>query len=332
MNMVGYKKLSELITENSSELKEQLKGKKLPKDAESIQKLCVNYVGRLTSKDSYYMKQLSLLEQDLLMPVLKVMDTLYATDMDLSKKISGTMSPDMCKMSDSQFKEIGQGQNKSICKKYRKEYAPALIGATGGTIIGSLFKPNSWSIILLSSVISAIVGKVLYDLYVDKKNRDSISEVGKNKDLISEYRLTLVDVENIIKGLEAVGDCVDKVLLIYRKHIEILQNNYAKEKLNFSLDKKYIEVLECFQTILGNLESNEKTPMVKDSIKQIVNTLANQGYKVVHYSEQTRMYFKESTREGDVDVEEFKPAILRESDGEFNVVLRGNVLISNNNK
>lgn len=64
--MVGYKKLSELITENSSELKEQLKGKKLPKDAESIQKLCVNYVGRLTSKDSYYMKQLSLLEQDLL--------------------------------------------------------------------------------------------------------------------------------------------------------------------------------------------------------------------------------------------------------------------------
>lgn len=330
--MVGYKKLSELITENSSELKEQLKGKKLPKDAESIQKLCVNYVGRLTSKDSYYMKQLSLLEQDLLMPVLKVMDTLYATDMDLSKKISGTMSPDMCKMSDSQFKEIGQGQNKSICKKYRKEYAPALTGATGGTIIGSLFKPNSWSIILLSSVISAIVGKVLYDLYVDKKNRDSISEVGKNKDLISEYRLTLVDVENIIKGLEAVGDCVDKVLLIYRKHIEILQNNYAKEKLNFSLDKKYIEVLECFQTILGNLESNEKTPMVKDSIKQIVNTLANQGYKVVHYSEQTRMYFKESTREGDVDVEEFKPAILRESDGEFNVVLRGNVLISNNNK
>ena len=33
------------------------------------------------------MKQLSLLEQDLIFPVLKVMETLYASDIELSKKI-----------------------------------------------------------------------------------------------------------------------------------------------------------------------------------------------------------------------------------------------------
>lgn len=34
--------------------------------------MCINYVEHLTRKDSEYMNQLSLLEQDLLSPILKV--------------------------------------------------------------------------------------------------------------------------------------------------------------------------------------------------------------------------------------------------------------------
>lgn len=329
--MIEYKKLSQLIAENSTELEKQLLRKKLPIDAESIQQLCVNYVERLTNKDSYYMKQLSLLEQDLLIPVLKVIDTLHIANMDLSKKTSATMTcgQEICNQTNYQHVKDDNNQEKSFFEKYIKEYTPALIGIAGGSIFGSLFKPSSWSVILFGSIISATIGKVLYDLYFNNKSDDSID---KNKDAITEYQISLSDIKSILKVLITVGECVDKVILIYRKHIEILQEKYEKEKTYYSLDKKYIEILECFQTVLGNLESSEKTPIVKDSIKQITNTLANHGYNIVHYNEQYRMYFKENTKEGDECIEEFKPAILRKSDGGRNAVLKGEVLISNNNK
>ncbi len=326
--MAEYKKLSQLIEENNVGLKKQLVGKVLPVEAELIQQLCVNYVGSLTSNDSIYMNQLSLLEQDLLKPVIKVMDTLYASDMELSKNVSDSMKQQMLQLDNSQQEKVAKNTESSHKRKSGKEYAPAMVGAAGGTIIGSLCKPGSWGVILLGSVISAIVGKVLYDLYVDNRSGDVVSEVGIERKTAIEYKLTASDVDNILRGLASAGDCVDKVLKIYRNHIEILQHEHAKEKMNYSLDKKYGMVLECLQTVLGNLQSSEETLIVKDSIKQIVNALANQGYKVVHYSEKDRAYFEESIGECD-GFDEFMPAILKSSNDGGNAVLKGRVLISN---
>lgn len=329
--MAEYKKLSLLISDNSEGLRKQLLGKKLPVDAESIQQLCVNYVGKLTAKDSVYMNQLSLLEQDLLTPVLKVMDTLYASDMELSKKVSDSMRNVISQMEAHQHVKVGHDPEASIAKKYGKEYTPAFVGAAGGTIIGSLCRPGSWGVILLGSVISAIVGKVLYDLYIDNSDGEIIAEVGKAKTIAPEYQLRSSDVENIVAGLVSAGDCVDNVLLIYRRHIEILQEKHGKDIGDCSLDKKFVDILECLQTVIGNLESSEKTPIVKDSIKQIVNALANQGFKVVHYSNQDRAYFEENPGDCE-DYEEFKPAILRIGTEGGNAVLKGEVLIAKTNK
>lgn len=322
--MGEYKKMSLLIEENKDELIKQLLGKKLPADAESIQRLCAAFIGKLTDRDSVYMKQFSILEQDLLTRVLSVMDMSYASDMELSRKINKMMLESINRRKEQQ--ESSKEMNWTIWgkgKKYGREYIPALAGAIGGAFVVDILVPKVWVYVLLGSIFSAIVGRILYGIFISKSN-------GPLEDVESpEYALTKSDISNILRRLISVGENIDNVLLIYRNHIEILQDEHAREKKKLSLDKKYVGVLECIQTVLGNLKLSEQTPLVRDSIKQIVNSLANQGYEVVHYSDQNRAYFKET--EGNCEgFDEFKPAILR-YDEDRNAVLKGEVLISSNN-
>lgn len=70
--MANYKRLAELIADNKGKLCHKLEGLTLPSNADEIKRLCIDYVEHLTRKDSEYMNQLSLLEQDLLSHDLKV--------------------------------------------------------------------------------------------------------------------------------------------------------------------------------------------------------------------------------------------------------------------
>ena len=314
--MAEYKKLSLLISENKRDLCSKLEGLSLPSDAETIKQLCVDYVGALTRKDAEYMNQLSLLEQDLLSPVLKVMDTLYSSDIELSQKVSSLLS-----RREYQHQNFQSSSKKSISK----EYAPALVGAAGGTLLATICKPSSWGVILFGSVISAIIGKVLYSLYVDNNN-NIVAEVGEADIRYPEYRLNNLDVNNIIKGLETAGECIDKVLLTYRRHLDIVQDDYSHKLSSFNLDKKYIGILECYQTILGNMYSMESSPIVKDTIKQVNNSLTGQGYKAVHYTDSLKNLFEIKMGECS-EPEEFKPAVVKIANNKETLILKGEVVL-----
>lgn len=314
--MANYKKLTQLISDNKGDLVRKLEGCSLPSDAEKIKQFCIEYVGSLTRKNAEYMNQLSLLEQDLLSPVLKVMDTIYASDIELSGKANSMHSKE----------KRPQSANRKVSSKesFFKEYGPALAGAAGGTLLASICKPSSWGVILFGSVISVIIGKVLYSLYID--NNNVVAESGDNNVSYPEYKLTSIDVNNIVKGLETAGECIDKVLLTYRSHLAILQDEYSHKMESFNLDKKYIGILECYQTILGNLSSMGTSPIVKDTIKQVNLSLAGQGYKAVHYSEDIENLFEINIGICQ-EPNEFKPAILKKCENRETLILKGEVVI-----
>lgn len=312
-----YKKLTQLITEHRNSLDENLRGRKLPSEAEEIKRKCIDYICSLTSKDTEYMNQLSLLEQDLLAPVLKVMDTLYTSDIELSQKICFLFSD---------YEKSNQNKPQSSSKVgISKEYGPALVGAAGGTLLATICRPSSWGVILFGSVISAIIGKVLYSLYIDK-NDSIIAHVGNVNYSFPEYELTHTDVDNIVKGLVTAGECIDRVLLTYRRHLDIFQNEYSHKIESFNLDKKYIGILECYQTVLGNMYLMESSLVVEDTIKQICNSLSVQGYKAIHYSEELKNLFNIKTEEG-TDIEEFKPAIVKVCEGKETLIIKGEVVL-----
>lgn len=317
--MANYKRLAELIADNKGKLCHKLEGLYLPSNADEIKRLCIKYVENLTRRDSEYMNQLSLLEQDLLSPVLKVMETLYGSDIELSKKVSSLLAKEVKPRRNSPVRE----SNKTLSK----EYGPALAGAAGGTLLATICKPSSWGVILMGSVVSVIIGKILYGLYVDK-NGSTITEVGDTGMKYPEYPINSVDANSIIKGLEIAGDCIDKVLLTYRKHLDILNDDFKKKEESYNLEKKYIGVLESFQTLLGNLSDMGNSPVVKDSIKNITQILSKQGFEAVDYSEDTKGLF--NVKEDDVvAVEQFSPAIIKKASSKDILILKGDVVVPN---
>ncbi len=313
--MTNYKKLAKLIADNRGKLYHKLVGLTLPSNADEIKRLCIDYVEHLTRKESEYMNQLSLLEQDLLSPILKVMETLYSSDIELSEKVSSLIAKEKV-----QPKRIStKASNKTISK----EYGPTLAGAAGGTLLATICKPNSWGVILLGSVVSAIISKVLYRLYIDKSNT-----LEDEKAIINfpEYSLDSTDVDNIIKGLEISGDCIDKVLLTYRRHLDILNDDFKKKEETFNLEKKYIGVLESFQTLLGNLSDMGNSPVVKDCTKNIHQILSKQGFESIDYTEETKGLF--NVKEEDINtVEQFTPAIIKKNTPKVSLILKGDVVI-----
>ena len=316
--MVDYQNLSQLISDNSEWLRKKLLHRELPVDAEVIKKYCVEYIVSLTKSDAQYMVQLSLLEQDILLPILNIMNIMNVTDIDLANKMYASFRKSTA---DSNKKQTSK-QERSI----KKEYGTAFVGAAGGTLFATICKPSSWGVILLGSVISAIIGKVLYGVYVDKNN-NVIAKVGDTETL-PRYILTEKDIDIIVKSLVNVGENIDKVLLTYRNHIEILRKENSLKIASFELDKKYIGLLECYQTILGNIYSMNSNPIIKDTIKQINRTLSVQGYKAIHFNENAKDMF-EVKYDDRSQIEEFKPAIVKLENEKEIVVLKGDVVLPN---
>ena len=316
-NMANYTPLAQLISDNKNSLCKNIIGLSLPSDAERIKVMCIDFVEGITKKDAEYMKQLSLLEQDLISPVLKVMETLYASDIELSKKISKSYS--------TRANQVRQSTSNKKKASLAKEYGPALVGAAGGTLLATMCKPSSWGVILMGSVVSAIIGKVLYGLYVDKdiNNNNTIYE---NSASFKEYELTNTDADNVLAALVNAGECIDKVLLTYRKHLEILEGEFKKKEESYSLDKKFLGVLECYQSLIGNLSDMEESPVVTDSVRKINQTLQKQGYKAVNYNADVLGLFN-AKKEDVEDVEQFAPAIVKCSGDKEILVLKGDVVI-----
>lgn len=315
--MTDYISLARLIENKKNVLCGKIEKRSLPSEAEKIKELCIDFVDNLTKKDAEYMKQLSLLEQDLISPVLKVMDALYASDIELSNKISAMFS--------QRSMEHTQHIQKEHKSSIKKEYGPALAGVAGGTLLATICKPTSWGVILMGSVIGAIIGKVLYGLYLDKGN-NVVVEYGDTPNRTPEYKLTSEDAIGIVNALISAGECIDKVLLTYRRHLEILQDDFKKKEETYNLEKKYIGILENYQALLGNLSELGEFSIATDCIRKITQTLQKQGFKSVDYSEDTKGMF--NTKEEDVDsVEQFAPAIVKTFSSKEILILKGDVII-----
>ena len=309
--MEEYLSLACLINKNKNVLCQTLENKSVPSESETIKELCINYVNGLTKKDAEYMQQLSLLEQDLISPVLKVINETYASDIELTRNISAELS----QRSHKQVQKVPRTQKSSIKKE--------LFAIAGGAAMATVVKPSAWGVILMGTVISTVIGRILSVLYLGKSNNEHIESIDSSK---IEYKLTYEDAKYIVDALVTIGECIDKVLLTYRRHLDILQDDFKRKEDSSSLENRYIGILENYQDLLGNLSDDKDSSVAKNCIKRIQQTLQNQGFKIENYNEETSTMF--IVREDDVDsIEQLTPAIIKILNGEERVILKGNVLI-----
>ena len=324
--MKTVKHLSDLVIENRSII-DQLIGTPIPSQTELIQEKCQELFTIITQKDSDYLGSMSLLEQDIVMPIISLVRKVYDVPFDveaykehLSHENSQVLPP-----VDKQPEE-----EKKVNKLLKNHSDLVSVTAAGvvGSVSSALIKGTPFKLggIFWGTLAAALVGKLVHSLLSEKKSPQK--QTSNLSFSTSEYLLTKSDVDRIIENLTSFGAAVDEVLAKYRNHVEILQAEFSRKTSQFALDQEYLSVLECYQSILGNLSEIESEPSAKDSIKQLNVSLQQQGYRAVHYSADDYALF--DAKEGDVaEPLEFKPAIVKSLNGNETLILRGGVLIPN---
>ena len=101
---------------------------------------------------------------------------------------------------------------------------------------------------------------------------------------------------------------------------------FKKKEETYNLEKKYIGVLESFQTLLGNLSDMGNSPVVKDSIKNINQILSKQGFEALDYTEEAKGLFNVK-EDGINTVEQFTPAIIKKNASKVSLILKGDVVV-----
>lgn len=318
--MQDYKKLTEFMLEKKDSFLTNLTGAILPKDTEKIKRMSVEYMESLTKRKGDYMNQLSLLEQDLLKPIFEIIENMNSIDLSYDQKLPEVESN----------KDIEDETNKRM--REMKSFTPAIFGAAAGSTTASIIASKAGMIasktfwpVLLASAISAFIGKVLFDLYTRYRENKGVVPSSSTKKT-KNYKLSRNEAELIFNALLSIGNNVDNALLIYRSHIDILQNDFDKKLENTRIEKQHLDVIEALQSILGNLKSMEMTPRINESIKLIKSTLLSNGFKAVSYSDENAGLFQCKT--DDVDsIEEFKPAIIMSNGEKETLILRGGVVL-----
>ena len=320
------KKLSELVYENRSII-DQLVGISIPSQYRLIQEKCEELFRVITQKDNEYLSNMSLLEQDIVMPIISLVGKVYDVPFDIDS-ISRKYANDGL----NDAPEINKSEKK--VEKFFKEHADLSASAAAGLIGSGVYafvadapftkSPFSGCGIFWGTLSAVLVGKVVSHLLSEKKNTRSHSI--RTSKALSEYTLTRTDVNKILDTITSFASAVDEVLVKYRNHIEVLNAEFMRKNSRYSLDQEYLSVLECYQTVLGNLAEISSEPSASDSIKQLNVSLHQQGYRVVHYSDDVSDWFE--AKEGAVDsMEEFKPAIVKTTNGNDSLILKGGVVI-----
>lgn len=323
-------RLSDLVIENRSII-DQLIGTPIPSKTRLVQKQCQELFRIITQKDSDYFGSMSLLEQDIVMPIIALVGKVYDVPFDIDD-FTNHIQEDVPSLPVS---EESDGKVKKLLKNNSELASVTASGIVGASLYGIVSMsssvldhrpPFSWSGLFWGTLAAALVGKVVHRLLSDKK---SSKQANLQSIKVTEYKLTKADIDRIVDNLSSFASAVDEVLAKYRNHVEVLQSEFSRKASHFALDQEYISVLECYQSVLGNLSEISSSPSAKDSIKQLIVSLQQQGYKAIHYSADNSALFE--LKEGDVVApEEFKPAIVKISNGNEVLILKGGAIIPNN--
>lgn len=315
--MLSYKPLSQIVIENKELLTAQLVGNYNTSDVNSVRQICKQYVHSLTNKDSEYMNQLSLLEQDVVSPALSMFKELPIEEIlvDIYNNARAL-----------HFNTKQIGDNDIPTYKFLIGH---IISATCGAIVASFICGES---IIAGIIVGLIIGSLLgFVFFWHIKKKYKLSNCISGQELDDSHELSIDDVNCIIDYLSQSVASIDDILNIYRSHIkQLIEDNKQLLDRN-TLDEHYKDVIETLQYVLGNISFiKEVDPALSnDTIRRISSSLAHHGYKIIHFSEDAKALFQIETRQT-TTLDEFKPAIVKIVNGKEYLICEGAVVLPNN--
>lgn len=319
------KKLAQLFEENKEQLYEKLQELYLPQDKEKIQKICIDFTESLWSSKSEYMQNITLPEQDIVKPMLK-----------LIKVLQPTVSVDWNEIAESiivsETEEAEEVNNKMPFVSRKEGITVGATSVTAGAI--SAVMGGGIIALLISSVVGAAIGVVLVKILDDEKEKQPKQKAVRKKNIPAQsqnVQLSSEDIELLVGKISEAVTCVDDLLDMYRYHLKAIEEELKRQKAEFTLPKKYSTLTRWLQEELARdiLDEQRKGEniFVDNLSKQLKKSFIAEGYKLIYdfSNEEFKNYF-EYRNSDEVTVEELSyPAIIETETN--NIVKYGVVLI-----
>ena len=324
ISMLSYKPISQLIIEKKEILKTQLVGKDIHGDVDCIKQSCIEYIHSLTQKDSEYMNQLSLLEQDMVSPAISMFRNL-PIGLVLVNLSDNALSP----YTGTDEISVKNTPDNNLIIGY---IVAAICGAIGALFIGGTSLLSVTVGITIGAMLGLLIGYVCIKDVKNKLKIQSKTANGINDSILGNpNRLSVDDVNCIINSLSNYAKSIDGIVNTYRSHIEQLIKEHKQLLDKNTLDNKFKDVLETLQYVLGNMScvAGADEALIKDTMRRISSSLMHHGYKVIHYSEEVKALFQVEIRQIST-IDEFKPAIVKVVEGKEYLVCKGAVVLPNN--
>lgn len=320
ISMLSYKPLSQLIIENKDILTTQLVGKDIHGDVDCIKQSCIEYIHSLTQKDSEYMNQLSLLEQDMVSPAISMFRNLPIRSV-LDNLSNNTLPPHT-------------GTNEISVKNTPNNnlFIGYIVAGICGAIVALFIAGTSLLSVAVGITTGALIVLLIGYVCIKKLKIQSKSANGINDSILGNpHRISVDDVNCIINSLSNSAKSIDGILNTYRSHIEQLIKEHKQFLDKNTLDNNFKDVIETLQYVLGNMSCVTGTDeaLIKDTMRRISSSLMHHGYKVIHYSEEVKALFQVEIRQIST-IDEFKPAIVKVVEGKEYLVCKGAVVLPNN--
>lgn len=324
ISMLSYKPLSLLIIENKEILITQLVGKDIHRDVDCIKQCCIEYIHSLTQKDSEYMNQLSLLEQDMVSPALAKFRNL-----PIGSILVNPSNNALALHSGTNETSVNNTLSNNLLIGY---IVAAICGAIAALFIGGASLLSVAIGITTGAIIGFLIGYVCIKSVKKETKIQSKSADGIHDSLLADpHRLSVYDVNCIISSLSDSAISIDSILNTYRSHIEQLIKEHKQLLDKSTLDNNFKDILETLQYVLGNMAcvTGNDEALIKDTMRRISSSLMHHGYKVIHYSEEVKALFQVEIRQIST-IDEFKPAIVKVVAGKEYLICKGAVVLPHN--
>lgn len=200
-----------------------------------------------------YMKQLSVMEQDIVAPVVSIMNTAVPKGEEQDPDISVQEKARKRRMADPE------------------DYASVGITSVASGILGIWAGLGFLPTILLS----AVSGMAVHYAY------SSIARQKRNTEESQSVCFSAQDAEAICAGFEDIFRKVDELVKIHNTQVEWFKAEKEKYIESSVLHNRYPAILECLQDLLSESWSNPDNDFARFSAKKINRALRASGYEPV---------------------------------------------------
>lgn len=307
--------LKEIFKAREAELRKELDGLELPKDASKIETVISANLAVLFADEGEYRQNLTQAEDYILQAALSLLKAQQDITQNIVAKESAEQIVALTHVNESRQPSEPQtmkSANPLSCPSKVKSQN-ALIGSTGGALVGNLLF-GGWG-----AVFGAIAGTAIVIYTASKEAEPTPSnEIVRSLSVAgpaSVTRQTPIDINAFIAIIGRICESVDNLVETFRVQIRRVVDKYESQEKP-TIERNFRVLLEGIQSLLGykrghSPEDEKYLSKLQTRVEDLAELLDNYDLEVVDYRPEHSDWFEAIESNNATQIKLVNPAIVK---------------------